>query len=157
MKPWILLAFLGFTSSAFAGAPSPRLDALTTHYADRYNLEPEFLCAFIDVESNWDARAVSPSGAMGLMQIMPATAARFGARDPFDPEQNIAAGARYLTTLMWQFHGDMRLVAAAYNAGDLWVGRRQLGYRNGDVIRYVERIRRQYRLRKMNARNEVSR
>jgi soluble lytic murein transglycosylase len=48
------------------------------------------------------------------MQLMPATAQRFGARDPFDPEQNIAPGTRYLITLMWEFHGDMRLVAAAY-------------------------------------------
>jgi len=63
---------------------------------------------------------------MGLMQLMPGTAQRFGAFAPFDVEQNIAAGTRYVTTLMWEFHGDMRLVAAAYHAGDHWVGQKQL-------------------------------
>jgi soluble lytic murein transglycosylase-like protein len=85
---------------------------------------------------------------MGLMQLMPATARRFGASQPFDPEQNIAAGTRYVTTLMWEFHGDLRLVAAAYYAGDLWVGKRQLDYNNPDVIAYVESVRRHYLVRK---------
>ena len=71
-------------------------------YASRYHIEPEVIAAFIDVESGWNPRAVSPKGAMGLMQIMPATAARFGAFDPFNPEQNIAAGTRYITSLLWE-------------------------------------------------------
>ncbi|RXH54242.1 hypothetical protein GRAN_4538 [Granulicella sibirica] len=79
---------------------------------------------------------------------MPATARRFGASQPFDPEQNIAAGTRYVTTLMWEFHGEMRLVAAAYYAGDRWVGKRLLEYRNPDVVAYVEAVRRQYERRK---------
>ncbi len=61
-------------------------------------------------------------GAMGLMQLMPDTARRYGAFQPFDVEQNIAAGTRYVTTLMWEFRGDLRLVAAAYYAGDRWIG-----------------------------------
>jgi soluble lytic murein transglycosylase len=73
-----------------------------------------------------DPRAVSDKGALGLMQLMPETARHFGARNPFDPEQNIAAGTRYVTTLMREFHGDLRLVTAAYNAGDHWVARTQL-------------------------------
>jgi soluble lytic murein transglycosylase-like protein len=85
---------------------------------------------------------------MGLMQLMPATARRFGAFKPFDTEQNIAAGTRYVTTLMWEFHGDLRLVAAAYYAGDRWVGKRQLDYNNPDVIAYVESVRRHYLARK---------
>jgi hypothetical protein len=64
------------------------------------------------------------------------------------PEQNIAAGTRYVTTLMWEFHGDLRLVAAAYYAGDRWVGKRQLDYSNPDVIAYVESVRRHYLARK---------
>jgi soluble lytic murein transglycosylase-like protein len=95
--------------------------------------------------------AVSSKGALGLMQLMPGTARQFGAFDPFDPEQNIAAGTRYLTALMWEFHGDMRLVAAAYYAGDRWVGQRQLDYRNRDVIDYVESVRRHYLKRKLTA------
>ena len=85
------------------------------------------------------------------MQLMPATAERFGARDPFDREQNIAAGTRYLTTLMWEFHGDMRLVAAAYYVGDRWVAKKQLSYRNPDVLAYVESVRRRYQQRMSSA------
>src|SRR3981189_1816989 len=99
-------------------------------YAAHYNVPPELIAAFIDVESRWNPRAVSNKGAMGLMQLMPATAKRYGAFEPFDVEQNIAAGTRYVTALMWEFHGDLRLVAAAYYAGDRNIAREQLDYRN---------------------------
>ena len=121
-------------------------------YASHYHIEPEVIAAFIDVESGWNPRAVSSKGAIGLMQLMPATAKRFGAFDPFNPEQNLAAGTRYITTLMWEFRGDLRLVAAAYNAGDKWVGTRQLNYRNPEVVAYVESVRRHYILRRMTTR-----
>jgi soluble lytic murein transglycosylase len=124
--------------------------AFVKRYAAHYNVPPELIAAFIDVESRWNQRAVSNKGAVGLMQLMPATAQRFGARDPFDPEQNIAAGTRYLTTLMWEFHGDMRLVAAAYYAGDRWVVKKQLGY-GPDVVAYVESVRRRYQQRMSSA------
>jgi soluble lytic murein transglycosylase-like protein len=104
--------------------------------------------ALIDIESRWNPRAVSNKGAMGLMQLMPATAKRFGAFDPFNSEQNIAAGTRYVTTLMWEFHGDLRLVTAAYYAGDRGIAREQLDYRNPDVVAYVQAVRRQYMFRK---------
>jgi soluble lytic murein transglycosylase len=87
----------------------------------------------------------------GLMQLMPATARRFGAFQPFDAEQNIAAGTRYITTLMWEFHGDLRLVAAAYYAGDLWILRKQLNYDNPDVVAYVQAVRRRYLIRRLAA------
>ena len=121
------------------------------HYAMQYRVPPELIAALIDVESRWNPRAVSSKGAMGLMQLMPATARRFGAFQPFDIEQNIAAGVRYVTTLMWEFHGDLRLVAAAYYAGDRWVGEKQLNYRNPDVVAYVQAVRRQYLMRKYAA------
>ena len=88
---------------------------------------------------------------MGLMQLMPATAKRFGAFDPFNTEQNIAAGTRYVTALMWEFHGDLRLVTAAYYAGDRGIAREQLDYHNPDVVAYVQAVRRQYVLRKYPA------
>jgi soluble lytic murein transglycosylase-like protein len=107
--------------------------AFVERYSAHYNVPPELIAAFIDVESRWNPRAVSNKGAVGLMQLMPATAQRFGARDSFDPEQNIAAGTRYLTTLMWEFHGDMRLVAAAYYAGDRWAAKKQLCFAQSDA------------------------
>jgi soluble lytic murein transglycosylase-like protein len=98
------------------------MTAFVKRYAAHYNVPQELICALINVESRWNPHAVSPKGALGLMQLMPATARHFGAFDPFDPEQNIAAGTRYVTVLMHEFDGDLRLVAAAYNAGDVWVG-----------------------------------
>jgi soluble lytic murein transglycosylase-like protein len=79
------------------------------------------IAALIDVESRWNPRAASDKGAMGLMQLMPATARRYGTNHPFDVEENIAASTRYVTALMWEFHGDLRMVAVAYYAGDRWV------------------------------------
>jgi soluble lytic murein transglycosylase len=130
--------------------PLPAL-RIVKQYAAHYRVPAEFIAAFIDVESRWNPRAVSPKGAMGLMQLMPATAKRFGAFEPFDVEQNIAAGTRYVTELMWEFHGDLRLVAAAYYAGDRNIAREQLDYRNPEVVAYVQAVRRQYILRRYPA------
>lgn len=117
-------------------------------YAARYGVPPELIAALIDVESRWNPRALSGKGAMGLMQLMPRTARRFGARQPFDVEQNIAAGTRYVATLMREFPGDLRLVAAAYYAGDREISRRQLAYSNPEVVAYVMAVRERYILRK---------
>jgi soluble lytic murein transglycosylase-like protein len=146
-----LLLLLLLPTDSKADVPSTLAERCVQHYAARYRVPPELIAALIDVESRWNPRALSNKGAMGLMQLMPDTARRFGAVQPFDVEQNIAAGTRYVTTLMWEFHGDLRLVAAAYNAGDHWVGQKQLNYRNPDVIAYVEAVRRQYVMRKQAA------
>lgn len=145
----IFVVLLMTSFAAHAEALSP--EQCVEHYAAVYRVPPELIAAFIDVESGWNPHALSDKGAMGLMQLMPATARRFGAMQPFDVEQNIAAGTRYVTTLMWEFHGDLRLVAAAYYAGDRWVGQRLLAYRNPQVVAYVEAIRRRYMLHKYPA------
>lgn len=77
-----------------------------------------FVRAVIQTESQFDPRAVSSVGAQGLMQLMPATARRFGVADPFDPQQNIFGGVRYLRWLLDKFNGDQALAAAGYNAGE---------------------------------------
>jgi soluble lytic murein transglycosylase len=143
-----LLLLLLLPTDSKADVPSTLAERCVQHYAAHYRVPPELIAALIDVESRWNPHALSNKGAMGLMQLMPDTARRYGALQPFDVEQNIAAGTRYVTTLMWAFHGDLRLVAAAYNAGDRWVGQKQLNYRNADVIAYVEAVRRQYVMRK---------
>ena len=149
---WLLALVLVILSGTAHAAVTPSIaEQYVQHYATQYRVPPELIAAFIDVESRWNPHALSNKGAMGLMQLMPATARRFGATQPFDVEQNIAAGTRYVTTLMWEFHGDLRLVAAAYYAGDLWVGKKQLNYRNPDVVAYVLAIRRQYMMRKYAA------
>ncbi len=151
MKWFLPLLLLLLPSHCKADVPSLLAERCVQHYAAHYRVPPELVAALIDVESRWNPRAVSNKGAMGLMQLMPDTARRYGAFQPFDVEQNIAAGTRYVTTLMWEFRGDLRLVAAAYYAGDRWIGQRQLNYRNPDVIAYVEAVRRQYVMRKQAA------
>jgi soluble lytic murein transglycosylase-like protein len=86
--------------------------------ASEYKLQPHLVLAVIATESNFDASAVSPKDAHGLMQLIPGTAARFGVRNIKDPVQNIRGGMAYLRWLMARFEGDLRLVAAAYNAGE---------------------------------------
>ncbi len=152
MMSFLPLFLLLLSGMAYAQAPpSMPADRCVQRYAARYRVPPELISAFIDVESGWNPKAVSAKGAIGLMQLMPATARRFGAYQPFDVEQNIAAGTRYVTALMWEFHGDLRLVAAAYYAGDHWIARKQLSYRNPDVIAYVQAVRQHYLKRKSAA------
>ena len=86
--------------------------------AYRHGLDPALLHAVIRAESSYNPGAVSNKGAMGMMQLMPGTAARYGVRDPYDPEDNIFGGARYLKDLMGMFRSDVRLAVAAYNAGE---------------------------------------
>lgn len=96
--------------------------------ARHHGLEPALLMAVISVESRYNPKAVSPKGAKGLMQLMPATARRFGVEDAFDIRQNLHGGARYLRDLMQRFDNNLELVLAAYNAGE------QSVIRNGNRV-----------------------
>jgi len=91
--------------------------------AARHGLAPELVESVIRVESNFEARAVSPKGARGLMQLMPATAAKLGVRNVFDARQNIEGGVRHLRHLVDRYDGNLALALAAYNAGVEAVGR----------------------------------
>jgi soluble lytic murein transglycosylase-like protein len=100
------------------GSSATDVGAIVMQVAQEIDVSPQLLHAVISVESAYDPRAVSPKGAKGLMQLMPATAQRFGVRDPFDPHENVRGGARYLKALLAQFDGDLQLTLAAYNAGE---------------------------------------
>lgn len=113
-------------------------------YAPHYHVPVPLVRAIIERESKWQACSVSPKGAKGLMQLMPATAQRLGVRDSCNINQNISGGVRYLAWLMRLFHNDLRLVAAGYYAGEDIVARRGLSYHNRDVVSYVARIRATY-------------
>lgn len=94
-----------------------RYDALITQFSLQRSLRPELVRAVIHVESGFDPRARSPKGAMGLMQLMPQTARELGVRDPYDPEDNIRGGTKYLRQLLDKYDGREELALAAYNAG----------------------------------------
>lgn len=100
-----------------AEATAGRFDDLIERHATAQGLSPELVRAVIHVESAFNPAAVSPKGAMGLMQLMPATARDLGVSDPFQPDQNIRGGARYLRWLLDRYDGNVELALAAYNAG----------------------------------------
>lgn len=110
-------------------------------YAKHYNVPVEFVRAVVEQESGWERCPVSTKGAAGLMQLMPTTAARLNVRNRCDINQNVSGGVRYLAWLMTKFHGDLRLVAAAYYAGENTIEHHGLGYSNRDVVSYVASVR----------------
>jgi soluble lytic murein transglycosylase-like protein len=102
-----------------AAANDPKTyDRLLARAATKHNVDPVLLKAVMHVESAFNPHAVSHRGAMGLMQLMPDTAARYGVEDAFDPVQNVHGAARYLQDLHRQFRNNIRYVIAAYNAGE---------------------------------------
>jgi len=113
-------------------------------YARHYRVPLPLVRSVIERESNWRVCVVSSKGAIGLMQLMPTTARRLGVRNPCNIDQNISGGVRYLAWLMRLFHNDLRLVTAAYYAGEDIVARHGLAYRNPDVVAYVTRMRATY-------------
>lgn len=98
-------------------------DKLIVQHAQAQGVRPDLVRAVVQVESGYNARAVSPKGAQGLMQLMPSTAAELGVRSPFDPEENIKGGTTYLRQLLDRFNGSEELALAAYNAGPMAVDR----------------------------------
>ena len=97
--------------------PPAQVDRLVTANASAWGVDPALVKAIIANESGFDANATSKTGAQGLMQLEPGTAAELGVRDAYDPAQNISGGTRYVRGLLDRFHGDLRLAIAAYNAG----------------------------------------
>jgi soluble lytic murein transglycosylase-like protein len=94
------------------------LDWIIYRAGQKAGVDPRFIHAVIKQESKYNTKAVSPVGAQGLMQMMPATAERFGLKDPFDPAKNVEAGTKYLKWLLKRFDGDVSLALAGYNAGE---------------------------------------
>jgi soluble lytic murein transglycosylase-like protein len=106
-----------------APSQSRRYDDLIVEHSRLNNVRPDLVRAVVQVESGFNARARSPKGALGLMQLMPATARDFGVRNPFDPIENIRAGVAYLRQLLDRYRNDEVLALAAYNAGPHTVDR----------------------------------
>jgi soluble lytic murein transglycosylase len=123
----------------------PDLDGLIERYARRSTLDSDLVRAVIAVESDFDPDAVSRKGAMGLMQLMPATADELAVGDPFDPEENLRGGTEYLRRMLDGFGGQLELALAAYNAGPDAVRRFDGVPPFDETVAYVERVVRLYR------------
>lgn len=128
-----------------SGAEGQGVYGLIRDAAAEHSIDPNLLAAIIKTESNFNPTAISSKGAMGLMQLMPSTAAAFGARDPFNPEENISAGVRYLKYLMENYPGQLHLSLAAYNAGPGAVDRYKGIPPYRETRDYVRRISSLYR------------
>ena len=143
-----LLMFIYVASSAFAGellSVREYEQRCASYYARQYAVSPALVRAVIQVESGWEPGAISPKGAKGLTQLMPATAERFGVSHPFYIHENIRGGVAYLAELQKLFHGDLRLVIAAYAAGEKPILASGLDYSSEEVYTHVQRVAQQYR------------
>jgi soluble lytic murein transglycosylase-like protein len=127
-------------------------DVQGDYYSRAYSVPLEFVQAVIDVESAWQPYVVSAKGTAGLMQLMPPTALRFGVTNRFCVEDNVRGGVAYLAYLMRQFDGDLRLVAAAYYAGEQCIKRQGLRCADTDICRYVREVQRLFAKRQAAAR-----
>jgi len=113
--------------------------------AEQFSIEVNLIKAIIKAESSFDPDAISESGAQGLMQLMPDTANDMKVNDPFDPEENIFGGTRYLSLLLQRFNQDKRLAIAAYNVGPTTVTRHNAVPPIPQTRRFVEKVMRFYR------------
>jgi soluble lytic murein transglycosylase-like protein len=118
----------------------PHIEKLVRKLAPQFQVDPKLALSIISVESNFDSYAVSRSAAMGLMQLIPQTARRFGVRNAFDAQQNIRGGMAYLRWLLAYYEGDVALVAAAYNAGEGAVDRHRGVPPFDETREYVKRV-----------------
>jgi soluble lytic murein transglycosylase-like protein len=133
LQPGVNFKTLRLNTSAY--------DAEIRSAAQRHGVEEAIVRAIIHAESSFNPNAISRAGAQGLMQLMPATARRFGVSNSFDPTQNISGGVQYLAWLLKRYNGDLTLAAAGYNAGEGAVDRHKGVPPYNETRRYVERVR----------------
>ena len=119
-------------------------EKLVREAAERHSVDPALVRAVIETESNWNPSAVSRKGAVGLMQLIPTTAQRWGAYDVFDPQQNIDAGVKHLKWLLERYNGNLDLALAAYNAGEGAVDRVHGVPAYRETRNYVQKVQNAY-------------
>lgn len=123
-----------------ANAPGDHLDQIVQQAAERHNLDPALVKAVISTESGWNPTAISRKGAVGLMQLIPETAERFGVGNAFDPAQNVEGGTSYLKELLDHYNGDLTKSLAAYNAGQRAVDQSGGIPAYPETARYVQKV-----------------
>lgn len=123
-----------------SGDLEDRLDRIVREAAERHSLDPALVKAVIRTESGWNPRAVSRKGAIGLMQLIPGTAQRYGVGNPYDPVQNVEGGTTYLRALLDRYNGDLTRSLAAYNAGERAVDESRGVPAIRETRRYVQKV-----------------
>lgn len=136
---------------AFMGKDRPAMsldrdgaEKIVREAAERHHVDPALVRAVIETESNWNPAARSHKGALGLMQLIPTTATRFGVNDAFNPQQNVDAGVHYLKTLLERYNGNLDLALAAYNAGEGAVDRAHGIPSYRETRNYVQKVQNAY-------------
>jgi soluble lytic murein transglycosylase-like protein len=133
------------TSDVLVSQMPPSLREMVDNISRTHGVDPGLVRAVMKTESNFNRFAVSPKGALGLMQLIPATGRRYGVQDFFDPHQNIEGGVRYLKFLLEKFDGNIDLSLAAYNAGENLVARLGRIPAIPETTNYVRKVRAVYR------------
>ncbi len=136
---------------------SQSIDAIIEKYASHYSLDPSLIRSIIATESAFNPTAVSPKGARGLMQLMPATAEKLGVRNSFDPEQNIHGGVKHFRSLLDNFNNNLVLSLAAYNAGENLVQRLGRVPAIKETRDYVQSVTKKYGSKELLPRQEAKR
>lgn len=132
--------FASATLTGNAASPPDRLDKIVREAAERHQVDPALVKAVISTESGWNPQAVSRKGAVGLMQLIPETAQRYGGGNLYDPEQNVEAGTTYLRALLDRYDGNIDKSLAAYNAGEHLVDRVGGVPAIPETRRYVQKV-----------------
>ena len=137
------IAFLGKDRPAM-NVDRDGVEKIVREAAERHHVDPALVRAVIETESNWNPAARSNKGALGLMQLIPTTASRFGVNDIFSPQQNVDAGVHYLKTLLERYNGNLDLALAAYNAGEGAVDRAHGIPSYRETRNYVQKVQNAY-------------
>lgn len=148
LSRFFLMGILFFFCSIFLShhalgknASGRQYDLIIRRIAQKYDVDPELIHSIIRAESNYDSRAVSPKGAVGLMQLMPDTAKEYGVKDRYDPLENIEGGVKYLKELLQIYDQKDDLVLAAYNAGPEAVKKHNGIPPYPETVQYIQRVK----------------
>ncbi len=162
LKFFLFLVCLFFTVLYSSSQETPvktklqkKYDGIIKEIAKEYNLEPALIHSIILIESDYDPRAVSNKGAMGLMQLMPATAEYYGVKNPFDPRENIMGGAKYLKDMCKLYYNSTDHVLAAYNAGQTAIKKYRGIPPYPETIKYIEKVKATYRHSTIRVRTKI--
>jgi hypothetical protein len=150
----LLACFLCIPCFSHPSEPN-KYDSIINKAAVKYGLPSDLIHSIIKTESNYNPRAISPKGAIGLMQLMPSTARQYGVTNIYDPEDNVLGGAKYLKELTSLYQRNLDLVLAAYNAGQEAVKKYRGIPPYQETIEYIEKVKSSYGKKSIMGRTKI--